>query len=142
MGLFSWVGFRQTGIPYQRERRFAGRTKWNYWKLFDFAIEGITSFSYVPLKMASFMGMLVALISFIYGTFLVIRTLAQGSDVPGYASTMVVILFLGGVQLIAIGVNGEYLGRIYDESKNRSLYFVRDLAGLEDQDKDFLNEQK
>lgn len=139
-GLFSWVGFRQTGIPYQRERRFAGRTKWNYWKLFDFAIEGITSFSYVPLKMASFMGMLVALISFIYGTFLVIRTLTQGSDVPGYASTMVVILFLGGVQLIAIGVNGEYLGRIYDESKNRSLYFVRDLAGLEDKDEGERNE--
>lgn len=125
-GLFSWVGFKQISVPYQREPRFAGKTKWNYWKLWNFALEGITSFSYAPLQFATYFGLIVALFSFIYGTFLLIKTLFYGNPVPGYPSLMVVILFLGGVQLLTIGIIGEYIGRTYNESKRRPLYIVRE----------------
>lgn len=131
-GLFSWVGFKQVSVPYQREPRYAGKTKWNYWKLWNFALEGITSFSYAPLQFATYFGLIVALISFIYGTFLLINTLFNGNPVPGYPSLMVVILFLGGVQLFTIGIIGEYIGRIYNESKRRPLYIVRETYGLVD----------
>jgi len=130
-GLFSWVGFKQTGIMYDREPRFKGKTKWNYWKLFNFAIEGITSFSYTPLKFASFFGTLISIFSFFYAVFIIIKTLILGIDTPGYASTTVIILFLGGVQLLSIGIIGEYIGRIYNESKNRTLYFTRDVYGFD-----------
>jgi polyisoprenyl-phosphate glycosyltransferase len=130
-GLFSWVGFKQVSIPYSREPRFAGETNWNYWKLWNFAIEGITSFSYVPLQVASYMGAGVAAFAFLYAAFLVIRTLLFGIDLPGYASLMVAILFFSGVQLLFLGVIGEYLGRISHETKRRPLYLVKGLAGID-----------
>lgn len=130
-GLFSWVGFKQTGIYYERDPRYKGKTKWNYWKLFNFAVEGITSFSYTPLKFATFLGVIIALFSFLYAIFIVIKTIILGIDTPGYASTIVVILFLGGVQLFTIGLIGEYIGRIYNESKQRTLYFTREIYGFD-----------
>jgi polyisoprenyl-phosphate glycosyltransferase len=130
-GLFSWVGFKQVSIPYSREPRFAGGTKWNYWKLWNFAIEGITSFSYVPLQVASYLGITVAALSFLYAAYLVIRTVLFGIDVPGYASLMVAILFFSGVQLLFLGVIGEYLGRISHETKRRPLYLIKGLAGID-----------
>ena len=129
-GLFSWVGFKQISVPYHRDPRFAGKTKWNYWKLWNFALEGITSFSYAPLQFATYFGLSVALFSFVYGTFLLIKTLFYGNPVPGYPSLMVAILFLGGVQLLTIGMIGEYIGRTYNESKHRPLYIVRDTYGI------------
>lgn len=134
-GLFAWVGFRQTAIEYDRSPRHRGETKWNYWKLWNFAIEGITSFSALPLKVWSYMGLVVSFFALIYAAFLVIRTLIFGIDVPGYASLMVAILFLGGVQLISLGVIGEYLGRIYAEVKRRPLYLVRDCYGFGEREK-------
>lgn len=130
-GLFAWVGFKQTSIEYDREPRHQGETKWNYWKLWNFALEGITSFSFLPLRVWSYLGLLIALISFIYASFLLLRTLIYGIDVPGYASIMVAVLFLGGVQMVSLGFIGEYLGRVYDEVKQRPLYLVRDCYGFE-----------
>lgn len=130
-GLFVWVGFKQTAVYYDRHARFAGKTKWNYWHLWNFAIDGITSFSSIPLKASSYFGLIIALLAFLYALFLVVRTLIYGIDFPGYASLMVVVLFLGGIQLITLGVIGEYLGRVYVETKGRPLYIVRDYYGLE-----------
>ena len=124
-GIFAWVGFRTTTIPYTRESRFSGKTKWNYWKLWNFALEGITSFSQVPLQLSSYIGFLVSLGAFFYGIFLLIRTLFFGNDVKGYPSLIIIMLFLGGVQLMVLGVIGEYLGRTYEETKQRPLYLVR-----------------
>jgi glycosyltransferase involved in cell wall biosynthesis len=124
-GLFSWVGFNQVSLPYVREKRFAGNTKFNYWKLWNFALEGITSFSTAPLKFATYFGFLVSLLSVIFAIYIVSKTLVYGSDVPGYPSIMVTILFLGGIQLITIGIIGEYIGRIYNEVKKRPLYFLK-----------------
>ncbi len=124
-GLFAWAGFRTTEIYYHRQGRNAGETTWNYWKLWNFAIEGITSFSQAPLKFSSWMGFLVSGVAFLYGVFLIIRTLIEGSPVKGYPSLMVTLLFLGGVQLMALGVIGEYLGRIYEETKQRPIYLIR-----------------
>ncbi|MGD1704547.1 glycosyltransferase family 2 protein [Dapis sp. BLCC M229] len=132
-GLFSWVGYQQTSILYDRDPRFKGQTKWNYWKLWNFAIEGITAFSSKPLKIWSYIGVLISLISFIYAGFLVIRTLILGTDVPGYASLIVAILFLGGMQLLSLGILGEYLGRIHNEVKRRPLYLVRESYGFKNQ---------
>lgn len=124
-GLFAWVGFRTANVYYRREPRNAGETKWNYWRLWNFALEGITSFSQVPLQMASYLGFFVSAFAFLYAVYLVIRTIIYGNPVKGYPSMMVAILFLGGVQLMALGVIGEYLGRIYEESKRRPVYLVR-----------------
>lgn len=129
-GLFTWVGFRQTGITYKREPRFAGNTKWNYGKLWNFAIEGITSFSYLPLQWSMYFGLIVAVLAFILGAIYLVRTLLLGNPVPGYPSLMVVMLFMGGVQLFTIGIIGEYIGRIYTESKRRPLYLIRSSFGL------------
>lgn len=129
-GLFSWVGFRQTSVPYHREPRFAGSTKFNYWKLWNFAIEGITSFSFIPLQVATYVGFVVAVGAFVYGLARIVDTLMHGNPVPGYPSLMVTILFLGGVQLMTLGVIGEYVGRIYNESKRRPLYLVRKQIGF------------
>jgi polyisoprenyl-phosphate glycosyltransferase len=123
-GLFAWIGYPQKAIPYIRDPRFAGETKWNYWRLWNFAIEGITSFTIAPLKLAMYVGLLVALGAFSYGAIIVIKTLLFGNPVAGYPSLMVVILFLGGVQLVALGIIGEYLGRMFDETKGRPLYLV------------------
>ncbi len=125
-GLFSWVGYRQTGISYNRDPRHAGKSKFNYWKLWNFALEGITSFSFLPLQLATYLGFSVAVLALIYAVYMVGLTLLQGNPVPGYPSLMVSILFLGGVQLIALGFIGEYVGRIYNETKRRPLYIVRD----------------
>ena len=127
-GLFAWVGFRQASISYDRAPRFAGATKWNYWRLWNLAIEGITSFTIAPLKLATYFGLLTAVISFMYGAFIIGRTILLGRELPGYASLMVVILFLAGVELIAMGVIGEYVGRIFVEVKNRPLYLVENYA--------------
>lgn len=123
-GLFAWVGFRHTEILYDRDPRFAGETKWNYWRLWNFAIEGITSFTIAPLKLATYLGVGTAIASILYASFIIAKTLIEGRQVPGYASLMAVILFLAGIQLIAMGVIGEYVGRIFVESKGRPLYFL------------------
>nr|WP_051135085.1 glycosyltransferase family 2 protein [Paenibacillus alvei]ADG29300.1 putative family 2 glycosyltransferase [Paenibacillus alvei] len=129
-GLFSWVGFRQTSIIYQREPRFAGKTSFNYWKLWNFAIEGITSFSFAPLQIAMYLGFAISILALIYAGFMIVSTLVGGNPVPGYPSLMVAILFFGGVQLITLGVIGEYIGRIYNETKRRPLYLVREVINL------------
>lgn len=124
-GLFSWIGFRQKSVPYRRAARFAGTTKWNYWKLWNFALEGITSFSGAPLKAASYLGMVSALGALLYAAVVVVRTLMFGNPVPGYPSLVVIVLFLGGVQLLGIGIVGEYLARMSDECKGRPLYLLK-----------------
>jgi polyisoprenyl-phosphate glycosyltransferase len=126
-GLFAWVGFRQTGVAFVREPRVAGKTSWNYLRLFNFAIDGITSFSIAPLRIASLTGVVASILGFIYAAFLTVRTIIFGVDVPGYASIMVVTMFLGGIQLICLGLIGEYLGRLYIEAKGRPLYIVADV---------------
>ena len=123
-GLFAWVGYKQKAIYFDRKKRIAGTTKWNMRKLFSFAVDGITSFSYVPLKFATWIGVSVALFSFIYGLIVIAKTLIFGNDLPGYPSLMVVILFLGGIQLMALGIIGEYLGRLFEENKQRPLYLI------------------
>jgi polyisoprenyl-phosphate glycosyltransferase len=123
-GLFGWVGFRQVGIEYDRAPRAAGTTKWNYWRLWNFALEGITSFSAAPLKLATYIGLATAAFAFAYGAWVIGKTLIVGDAVPGYPSLMAVILFLGGIQLIALGLLGEYIGRLYVESKQRPLYLL------------------
>ena len=125
-GLFAWVGFRQTAIYYDREARSSGNSSWNYWKLWNFALDGITSFSRVPLQVLSASGVSIATLAFMYGCWMVVRTLIFGIDLPGYASLMATVLFLGGIQLIGLGVLGEYLGRVFEETKRRPLYLVRD----------------
>src|SRR6266567_3027676 len=123
-GLFAWIGFPQLSVPYRREPRHAGRSKWSYWKLWNLAIEGLTSFTIAPLKFASYLGAAVALLSFAYAAVIIYKTIAYGNPVSGYPSLMVTILFLGGVQLLSLGVIGEYLGRIFNETKHRPLYLV------------------
>lgn len=125
-GLYAWIGYRSIAVPYRRNARAAGQTKWNYWKLWNFALEGITSFSSVPLRVATYFGLLVAAVAFVFALWVVFKTLAFGEDVQGFPTIMVTILFLGGVQLMAIGVLGEYIGRMFDESKARPLYLVNE----------------
>lgn len=128
-GLFSWIGFEKKEILFDRDARAAGKTKWNYWKLFNLAIEGITSFTIAPLRTSAFVGCILALISILYMLFIVIRTIIYGDDVPGYPSLISIVLFIGGIQLFFLGVIGEYLGRIFNESKSRPLYLVQDFNG-------------
>ncbi len=123
-GLFAWIGFPQVAVNYRRDPRFAGKTKWNYWQLWNFALEGITSFTITPLKIATYVGLFTACGSFAYALFVIYKTLAYGDPVQGYPSMMVVVLFLGGVQLMTLGVIGEYLGRMFNETKRRPLYFI------------------
>ncbi|EYS89217.1 bactoprenol glucosyl transferase [Cupriavidus sp. SK-4] len=124
-GLFAWVGYKTAIVRYERESRSAGHSKFSGWRLWNLALEGITSFSTIPLRSWTYIGILIALGAFCYGTFIVARTLILGIDVPGYASLLSVLLFLGGIQLIGLGVVGEYVGRIYDEAKGRPIYLVR-----------------
>ena len=131
-GLFAWVGYRQCALPFSREERSTGETSWSYWKLWNFAIDGITSSTTVPLRIWSYLGAIIAFIAFTYAGFLVIRTLIYGVDVPGYASVVVLVLFFGGINLLSVGILGEYLGRTYTEVKARPLYIVRDTAGLDE----------
>ncbi len=125
-GLYAWIGYPRTQIDYHRSPRHAGQTKWNYWRLWNFAIEGFTSFTVTPLKVGSYLGSLVALIAFFYGVVVILKTLAFGDSAAGYPSLMVVLLFLGGVQLLCLGILGEYLGRMFIETKQRPLYLVRE----------------
>jgi polyisoprenyl-phosphate glycosyltransferase len=123
-GMFSWIGYNKKEILFDRDPRAAGKTKWNYFKLLDLAIEGITSFTTLPLRLSSIFGMVISLIAFIYMIWIITKTLLIGEPVKGYPSLMSVILFLGGIQLLSLGIIGEYLGRIFNETKNRPLYFV------------------
>ena len=132
-GIFAWVGFKTANIYYEVAPRRAGKTKWNYLKLIDLAIEGITSFSIAPLRLASLLGFLVSFLAFLYAIWIIVAKLIFGNPVKGYPSLMVSILFLGGVQLITIGIIGEYVGRIYEEVKQRPLYIVKNVWG-DDQD--------
>jgi glycosyltransferase involved in cell wall biosynthesis len=130
-GLFAWAGFKQAAVEYDRVERETGKTKFNYWKLWTLALDGITSASTVPLRIWSYVGACVALFAMAYAGFIAVRTMVYGISVPGYASIMVSVLFLGGVQLISLGVLGEYVGRILTETKQRPLYVIRDTIGVD-----------
>ncbi len=130
-GLFTWVGFRQISVVYHRDPRFAGNSKFNYWRLWNFALEGITSFSGAPLKIATYFGLSTAFFAFLYGVWVLGKALLFGDPVRGYPSLMVAVLFIGGVQLMALGMIGEYLGRLYTESKQRPLYLVDEHRPIE-----------
>jgi glycosyltransferase involved in cell wall biosynthesis len=132
-GLYAWAGFEQASVEYDRAERETGATKFNYWKLWTLALDGITSASTVPLRIWSYVGALVALFAMAYAGFIVFDTLVFGNAVPGYASLITSVLFLGGIQLISLGVLGEYVGRILTETKQRPLYVVRDTVGIESQ---------
>ena len=132
-GLFAWIGFKTVTLDYVREPRMAGQSKFSGWKLWNFALEGITSFSTAPLKIWMYVGLIGALITFCYGAFIVLRTLIHGVDIPGYASLLVSILFFGSLQMIGLGVLGEYIGRIYLESKQRPTYLVRQVYEQRDE---------
>jgi glycosyltransferase involved in cell wall biosynthesis len=131
-GLFAWIGFRTTAVDYARPARAAGTSKFSGWRLWNFALEGITSFSTLPLRIWTYIGALGALLTFCYAMFIVVRTLIFGIDVPGYASLLVAILFLGSLQLLSVGLLGEYLGRVYLETKRRPVYVVRREFGRRD----------
>jgi glycosyltransferase involved in cell wall biosynthesis len=129
-GLFAWSGFRQAAVEYDRVPRTVGKTKFRYWKLWTLALDGITSASTMPLRIWSYVGVVIALLSLVYAIFLIVRTTLSGVEVPGYASMMVATLFLGGIQLISLGVLGEYVGRILVETKQRPIYVVRQRVGF------------
>ncbi len=129
-GLYSWVGFRQVAVPFETAPRHAGTTTFSTWKLFRFALDGIVSFSTLPLRIWSWLGLAVAAIAVLYGAVILLKTMIFGIDVPGYASLMVATLFIGGVQLICLGVLGDYLGRVFTEVKGRPLYLVSDSIGF------------
>ncbi len=130
-GLFAWVGFEKAYVMYDLQDRHAGRTKWNYWRLWNFALDGITSFSTIPLRIWTYVGFTIAAMSILYAGKIIYQELVHGIDVPGYASLMVAMLFLGGIQLISFGIFGEYLGRIYIEVKGRPKYLVRKSYGFD-----------
>lgn len=129
-GLFSWVGFKSIAVPYHREARLAGSTKWNYWKLWNFALNGLTASTTLPLKLCTYFGGLVSLASFIFAAWTAYKKIVFGNPVSGYTSIMVAILFFSGVQLVTLGVIGEYLSRIFMEVKRRPLYLVHEKTNL------------
>lgn len=130
-GLFAWVGFRTAVVDYARAPRVAGKSKFNGWQLWNFAIEGITAFSTTPLRIWTYLGLCMAAVAFVYAAFIVVRTIILGIDVPGYASLITIILLIGGMQLAGLGVIGEYVGRVYAETKQRPIYVVRRSYGGE-----------
>lgn len=130
-GLFCWPGFSNTAIEFERPERAEGETKFNYWKLWNFALNGITSFSSFPVRLGVYLGLIVSAVAFFYGVVVMMKTLFTGVDVPGYASLMVVVLFMGGIQLFFLGLLGEYIGRIYKEVKNRPIYMVDRALGFD-----------
>lgn len=132
-GLFAWVGFKTTVVDYTRNSRVVGATKFSGWKLWNFAIEGLTSFSTAPLRIWSYIGGIGALITSGYAVFIIFRTLIYGVDLPGYASLLVAVLFFGSLQLIGIGILGEYLGRVYMETKRRPTYLIRKHHGVKNE---------
>lgn len=123
-GLFAWVGFSSKAVLYDRSPRYTGTTTWSYWRLWNFALEGVTSFTVVPLRISTYIGLAVAALALTYGALVVVRALLFGNDVAGYPSLITVVLFLGGIQLMTLGVIGEYLGRVFNETKQRPLYIV------------------
>lgn len=125
-GMYGWIGFRKKEIHYREEDRFAGETKWKILDLFQLAIDGITSYSTVPLKMWSYIGIIISFISFIFLLFEIVKTIIHGSNPSGYPTLLAAIIFLGGIQLISLGVIGEYLGRVFTETKGRPPYFIRE----------------
>lgn len=129
-GIFAWVGFRQVGIPYEQEERQAGETKWSTWKLLGFAFDGLVAFSDYPLRIWAVIGSIISGFAFLYIVVRLVKTLLYGIDVPGYESIIVTILFLGGVQLITLGILGHYIGRVFNEVKGRPLFIVRDRHGF------------
>ncbi len=134
-GIFSWVGFNTYYMPYEANDRLSGTSTWSFWKLFKYAIEGIVAFTTVPLKISTGVGVLTALASFIYLIVVIVQKLAFGIAVPGYATIVVLILFLGGMQLLALGINGEYLSKTYIQSKNRPIYIAREIISNKKSDK-------
>jgi len=124
-GLFAWIGFPSIAVPYQRDPRFAGTTKWNYWKLCNLAVEGFTSYSTMPLRLAGLVGTLLAILAFGFGFFIVLKKLLYGDAVAGYPSLIVLVSLLGGIQLVSLGILGEYLARVFNETKSRPLYFFK-----------------
>ena len=130
-GIFSWVGFKSCGVEYKRPERAAGKTKWNYWKLWNFALDGITASTTLPLRIWTYIGGLIATVSGLYALYIIFRTLFLGVGVPGYASLLVSILFFGSVQLIVLGIFGEYIGRIFTEVKRRPRYIVDEKINCE-----------
>ena len=133
-GMFAWGGFRQAAVEYDRAKRTVGTTKFNYWKLWTLALDGITSASTWPLRIWGYVGLVIAFFSFLYAIYMIVRTTLYGIDVPGYPSLMVAVLFFGGIQLISLGVLGEYVGRILIEAKQRPIYVVRRAIGVEAED--------
>lgn len=131
-GLLSWIGFNEKIIYHKREERVAGETKWNYWKLFKFSIDGITSFSKAPLELWTYIGVFIAVMSFVYGTYIIVKSLIFGADVPGYPSLVTFLLFFSGLQMIGIGMLGSYIGRIFIETKRRPLYIIRKIHTSEE----------
>ncbi len=123
-GIFAWVGFPSIAVPYDRAAREAGSSSWSYWKLWNLALEGITSFTTAPLRIATYVGLFAALLALVYGVFLIAHTIVMGTSVPGYPSLMTVVLFMGGVQLMTLGILGEYVGRVFNETKHRPLYLL------------------
>lgn len=135
-GIFSWVGFKTKWVDFENVERAAGETKWNFWKLFSYAIDGITAFSTFPLKVSSYVGLFTAASSFLYLIYIIVKTLIFGRDFPGYASTVTLILFVGGMLMLACGILGEYVAKIYLEVKNRPVYIIR-RTNVEDPKNDY-----
>ena len=133
-GLFAWVGYKSTGVLYVRPERAAGETKFSFWRLWNFAVDGFVSFSTVPLRVWSYVGAGVALLSVIYASLIILSTLISGNDVPGYASLLVFVLFFGSVQLISIGVLGEYISRLFVEAKQRPIYIVDEIYAQDEKE--------
>ncbi len=132
-GIFAWIGFRQTSIPYHQGERVAGDSRWGFVKLLRLSLDGLTAFSTFPLRVGGLIGLAVSLLAFFYGIYRVVRTLIWGADIPGYESLLVTILFLGGIQLLALGVIGDYLGRVFAEVKGRPLFIVRAAYGWDEE---------
>ena len=126
-GLYAWIGFSHKCIDFERAPRSLGSSKWSFWKLLNLAVDGLTSFSVVPLKLATIIGILTAVISLAFGCFILMKKILFGDPVAGYTSLVVIITFLGSVQLLALGIIGEYLGRVYNETKGRPLYLIKDI---------------
>lgn len=128
-GMFCWIGFKKTSVDFEQKNRVAGKSTWNYWSLFNLAIEGITSFTTTPLRFSSILGFIIAILSFGLMLFHLVKALIWGDPIQGFPTLVVLILFLGGIQLLSIGIVGEYLGRVFNESKHRPVYIVREYNG-------------
>ena len=133
-GIFAWVGFRHTGVPFTPDSRCEGASKWDFLRLLRFAFDGLTAFSNFPLKVWGWIGASISLLAFVYIVVRLLRTAIYGIDVPGYESIIVTILFLGGMQLLTLGIIGDYLGRVFNEVKGRPLYVVRAAVGFEEEE--------